>query len=67
MYCAYLSLSVDEGSPAEQSGLKVGDQILGVNGHSFATMLHREAVAVLKAYNTLVLTVRVRCYNFFLY
>ena len=54
---------VDTGSPAEGSGLKSGDQILGVNGHSFVSILHQEAVAILRAYTTLVLTVRVS--NFF--
>jgi hypothetical protein len=50
---------VEAGSPAEGSGLKSGDQILGVNGHSFVSILHQEAVSVLRAYTTLVLTVRV--------
>lgn len=50
---------VDKGSPAEQSGLKPGDQIVGVNGHSFLSIFHHEAVKVLKTYTTLVMTIRV--------
>ena len=50
---------IDADSPAEQSGLKAGDQIVAVNGHSFASILHHEAVAILRAYTTLVITVRV--------
>ncbi|XP_056602282.1 whirlin [Triplophysa dalaica] len=39
---------VDRGSAAEYSGLKVGDQILDVNGRSFRTIPHDEAVQILK-------------------
>ncbi|XP_012496657.1 PREDICTED: whirlin isoform X1 [Propithecus coquereli] len=49
---------VDAGSEAESSGLKVGDQILEVNGHSFLNILHDEAVQLLKSFRHLILTVK---------
>jgi len=52
---------VERGSLAESCGLKVGDQILEVNGHDFQSILHAEAASILKAYPTLMLTVKV-CY-----
>ncbi|TRY94032.1 hypothetical protein DNTS_011948 [Danionella cerebrum] len=39
---------VDQGSAGEYSGLKVGDQILEVNGCSFRSICHDEAVQILK-------------------
>lgn len=39
---------VDQLSQAEQAGIKVGDQILAVNGRSFLDITHAEAVLVLK-------------------
>ncbi|XP_068594471.1 whirlin-like [Brachionichthys hirsutus] len=39
---------VDPGSAADAGALKVGDQILEVNGQSFVTIAHDEAVHVLK-------------------
>ena len=51
--------SVTKGSIADSCGLKVGDQILEVNGHSFRSILHAEAVSILKAYPTLMITVKV--------
>ena len=52
-------ISVDNGSCAERSGLKVGDHVIAVNGHSFANVLHDEAVAILKSYQNLILTIKV--------
>ncbi|XP_046402969.1 whirlin [Ischnura elegans] len=49
---------VDEGSAAERSGLKVGDQILEVNGVSFLSLSHDEAVHRLKHPRRMTLTVR---------
>jgi len=51
--------SVDDGSRAAVSGLKIGDQIVDVNGHSFVDILHAEAVAILKSYQSLILTIKV--------
>ncbi|CAG9796016.1 unnamed protein product [Diatraea saccharalis] len=39
---------VDEGSPAETAGLKRGDRILEVNGHSIAGETHKQVVARIK-------------------
>lgn len=39
---------VDEGSPAEAAGLKRGDRILEVNGHSIAGETHKQVVARIK-------------------
>ncbi|XP_025744496.2 whirlin isoform X5 [Callorhinus ursinus] len=49
---------VDPDSEAESSGLKVGDQILEVNGRSFLNILHDEAVKLLKSSRHLILTVK---------
>ena len=50
---------VDKGSPADEAGLQVGDQIVDVNGHSFASIFHQEAVYILRSYPTLMMTVKV--------
>ncbi|XP_072096053.1 whirlin isoform X1 [Mobula birostris] len=49
---------VDQGSVAEASGLKVGDQIIEVNGRSFLNIPHDEAVKILKSSHHLMLTVK---------
>ncbi|XP_061655034.1 whirlin isoform X3 [Phyllopteryx taeniolatus] len=49
---------VDRGSAAECGGLKVGDQILEVNGRSFLNIPHDEAVRVLKSSRHLMMTVK---------
>ncbi|XP_056147028.1 whirlin [Lampris incognitus] len=49
---------VDRGSAAECGGLKVGDQILEVNGRSFLGIPHDEAVRVLKSSRHLMMTVK---------
>ncbi|XP_060071925.1 whirlin-like [Ylistrum balloti] len=53
----YIS-GVDHGSVAKSAGLKVGDQILDVNGHSFLDTTHAEAVRVLKTSRLMVLTLK---------
>ncbi|XP_056395804.1 whirlin [Hyla sarda] len=49
---------VDHGSEAESTGLKVGDQILDVNGISFLSIPHDEAVRILRSSRHLMMTVR---------
>ncbi|XP_033732668.1 whirlin-like isoform X2 [Pecten maximus] len=49
---------VDHGSVAKSAGLKVGDQILDVNGHSFLDTTHAEAVRVLKTSRLMVITLK---------
>ncbi|XP_026568370.1 whirlin [Pseudonaja textilis] len=49
---------VDKGSEAENTGLKVGDQILEVNGRSFLSISHDEAVNLLKSSRHLIMTVK---------
>ena len=53
------SIRVDPDGIAEQKGLKVGDQIIAVNGHSFEEATHMEAVEIMKSDKQLVMTVRV--------
>jgi len=43
-----------EKSPALESGLKVGDQIVSVDGHSVRSVTHSEALAVLRESGLLV-------------
>ncbi|XP_040463221.1 whirlin isoform X3 [Falco naumanni] len=52
----YVSL-VEPGSLAEREGLRVGDQILGVNGKPLDRVTHAEAVKVLKGCKKLNLSV----------
>ena len=51
---------VDKGSPSQEGGLQVGDQIMDVNGHSFVSIFHQEAVHILRSYPTLIMTIKVR-------
>ncbi|XP_060069538.1 uncharacterized protein LOC132549609 [Ylistrum balloti] len=53
----YIS-KVDKGSIAERHGVRVGDQILEVNGISFSNISHLNAVDVLKSETHLILTLR---------
>ncbi|KAK2902624.1 whirlin isoform X2 [Channa argus] len=49
---------VDPGSAADAVALKVGDQILEVNGQSFSNISHNEAVQILKTSQHLLIKVR---------
>ncbi|XP_041094530.1 whirlin-like isoform X5 [Polyodon spathula] len=49
---------VDRGSASESGGLKVGDQILEVNGYSFLSVPHDEAVRILKSSRHLMMTIK---------
>ncbi|XP_067825718.1 whirlin isoform X2 [Heptranchias perlo] len=49
---------VDQGSAAEITGLKVGDQIIEVNGRSFLNIPHDEAVKILKSSRHLMMTIK---------
>ncbi|XP_043575953.1 whirlin isoform X4 [Chiloscyllium plagiosum] len=49
---------VDQGSAAESTGLKVGDQIIEVNGRSFLNIPHDEAVKILKSSRHLMMTIK---------
>ncbi len=51
---------MDAGGLAEQKGLKVGDQIVAVNGTSFENITHSNAVDILRSNATLIVTVKVR-------
>ncbi|XP_033756926.1 uncharacterized protein LOC117339451 isoform X2 [Pecten maximus] len=53
----YIS-KVDKGSIAERHGVRVGDQILEVNGISFSNISHLNAVDVLRSETHLILTLR---------
>ncbi|XP_031555328.1 PDZ domain-containing protein 7-like [Actinia tenebrosa] len=49
---------VDPGSLAEQSGFRVGDQILDVNGKSFENVKHKEAVDFIKSHAHIIVTLK---------
>ncbi|XP_064601311.1 PDZ domain-containing protein 7-like [Liolophura sinensis] len=49
---------IDKGGLAQQKGVRVGDQILSVNGTSFEGLTHSGAVNFLKTQSQLILTVR---------
>ncbi|XP_041049895.1 whirlin [Carcharodon carcharias] len=49
---------VDQGSAAEITGLKVGDQIIEVNSRSFLNIPHDEAVKILKSSRHLMMTIK---------
>uniref|UniRef100_A0A8C5RS31 Whirlin n=1 Tax=Laticauda laticaudata TaxID=8630 RepID=A0A8C5RS31_LATLA len=49
---------VDKDSEAENTGLKVGDQILEVNGRSFLHISHDEAVNLLRSSRHLIMTIK---------
>ncbi|XP_075903254.1 uncharacterized protein LOC142902243 isoform X2 [Nelusetta ayraudi] len=49
---------VDPGSAADAGDLKIGDQILEVNGQSFIVISHDEAVHILKTGRNLLMNVR---------
>ncbi|XP_028852006.1 whirlin isoform X2 [Denticeps clupeoides] len=49
---------VDRDSAAEYGGLKVGDQILDVNGRCFRSIPHDEAVQILRSSHQLLVTVK---------
>ncbi len=51
---------VDSGGLAEQKGLKIGDQIVAVNGERLDAVSHAVAVDLMKSQRQLVLTVKVR-------
>ncbi|XP_052790339.1 whirlin-like [Mya arenaria] len=53
----YIS-GVDSMSIADKAGLKVGDQILDVNGESFLDIGHADAVRILKNSKQLVFTIK---------
>ena len=48
IFC-HFTLTYTITSPALGSGLKVGDQILSVDGHSLRSVTHREALQTLRA------------------
>ncbi|KAK2876006.1 hypothetical protein Q8A67_020102 [Cirrhinus molitorella] len=49
---------LDPGGLAEQSGVKMGDQILSANGVSFENINHYRAVEVLKSHPHVILTIK---------
>ncbi|XP_038854426.1 whirlin-like [Salvelinus namaycush] len=57
-YLGIYITGVDPGSAADHGGLKVGDQLLEVNGRSFVAIPHDEAVRILKTCRHLLVRVR---------
>lgn len=53
----YIS-KVEFDSPADKSGLEVGDQIVEVNGINFEWVTHKSAVMVMKAFDDLCIVIR---------
>lgn len=52
--------SIDKGGMAERNGLRLGDQLIDVNGIPFDNISHHDAVDVIKEQKHLILTLRVR-------
>lgn len=50
--------SVDKGSLSEQSGIKVGDLIITLNGHDFLNLKHDDAALLIRSTAILILRVR---------
>lgn len=55
---------LDPGGLAEQAGIKMGDQILSVNGVSFEDVTHSKAVEVLKSQSHIILNIKVCTHTF---
>lgn len=53
--------SLDPGGLAEQSGIKMGDQILVANGVNFEDISHADAVDTLRSNAHVMLTIKVGC------
>ena len=49
----------DPGGLAEENGLRVGEELLEVNGVSVRDKTHEEAVTLIKQQKSLIITVRV--------
>ena len=63
-YDCLLSHRVDASGLAEQKGLKVGDQLVEVNGLSFEPISHANAVEYMRSHRQLMVTVRVSALSF---
>ncbi|XP_072044184.1 uncharacterized protein [Amphiura filiformis] len=49
---------VDKGGLAEAKGIRVGDQIVNVNGENFEQITHTQAVEIIKNLRHLIMTIR---------
>ena len=49
---------VDRGGLAEAKGIRVGDQIVNVNGENFEQITHVQAVEIIKNLRHLIMTIR---------